>query len=102
MDQFQHKADPRHQQTKPFSLHKGSAISPRKVLEPLANGSWTIYNRAEPRKLRWPFAIGFVFSTPSNAQGWLRFFTSTEREKFTPSHPKNHEYFPLPGTYSYR
>jgi hypothetical protein len=25
----------------------------------------------------------------------LRFFTSAEREKFTPTHPKNHEYFPL-------
>jgi luciferase family oxidoreductase group 1 len=29
------------------------------------------------------------------AGGWVRFWTSAEWEKFTPSNPQNHEYFPL-------
>jgi hypothetical protein len=57
-------------------------------------------------------ALGFVFakSPPSDGVGpsppnsakpktpslrphlWLCFFTSSEREKFTPNHPENHEY----------
>jgi hypothetical protein len=87
----------------------------RKVFEALADSSLTTQIRKAPRKaegVSWVThrkdgpagqevhnrSLGSFFQPVPMAAFWVRFFTSTEREKFTPIHPKNYEFFPLPAT----